>query len=159
MESENAVNHPECNNDLWQYMLAIYQRRGVKAELLALQAQGFNVLILLSLCWLSSTKRDLNSNQLNALISQVDDSLMSEFRSWRNRIKHAPVFHQMYKKALDLELGLEQLAVSQLYGYLITESLDESEHDNLQSLLNRYSELINLPASDKFANLLAAIHY
>ena len=147
----------QLDNPLWQYMLRIYQKEGVEAALLALQEQGFNVLILLSLCWVSANNKTLNQSQIGGLTNRVDHSLISEFRQWRKTLKEDSVFSKIYKKALNFELMLEQTAVAELYEYLSRLTLEQENPEDLKLLLDHYSQLINLPASDKFGELLSAV--
>jgi uncharacterized protein (TIGR02444 family) len=147
----------QLDNPLWQYMLRIYQKEGVEAALLALQEQGFNVLILLSLCWVSANNKTLNQSQIGGLTDRVDHSLISEFRQWRKTLKEDSVFSKIYKKALNFELMLEQTAVAELYEYLSRLTLEQENPEDLKLLLDHYSQLINLPANDKFGELLSAV--
>lgn len=147
----------QLDNPLWQYMLRIYQKKGVEAALLALQEQGFNSLILLSLCWVNANNKTLNQLQIGRLTNHVDYSLIDSFRQWRKTLKEDSVFCTTYKKALNFELILEQTAVAELYEYLSKLTLVQGNHEDLKLLLDQYSQLINLPANDKFGELLTAV--
>lgn len=110
------------SNPLWHYAIALYQRPGVEALCLALQAQGLSVNRLLLCCWLAVDRRCYQApDPLTASPSEADQwrqAVLEPLRRLRYQVRdqwQARGAGECYRQLRQAELAAEQLELAQLW--------------------------------------------
>ncbi len=131
----------------------------MKAGLLNLQDEGFEVNILLTLLWVGKGQQVISPAQLDALLERSRLSIMTKFREVRRLIKEDDIFSACYQGMLGLELKLEQKEIAHYYLQLTQFTLILSGDNAVQENLEIYSELLNKKPSDGFQQLLECLPF
>lgn len=102
-------------NPLWDYALDIYMAEGMKTVFLALQDQGYEINLLLTLLWLAEEKCTVDDRLLNTLHAVNLQETIRTFRHLRETVKHHRSLNDTYQDFLTLELKLEQRELALYY--------------------------------------------
>jgi uncharacterized protein (TIGR02444 family) len=108
-------------SDLWRFAEAVYQRPGVEAACLHLQAQGVDVCLLLCALWLDARKVSWSETRDQALRdvaqpwqAQVATPLRQLRRSWRTAAQDDTALEQLRVQIKRLELEAERELLQRL---------------------------------------------
>lgn len=109
--------------DLWRFAEALYQRPGVEAACLQLQAQGADVCLLLCAAWLETRKIACDDERVAALHRlaqpwQLDVVIpLRHLRlSWREQAQSDDALAQLREQIKQLELTAEREQLERLAG-------------------------------------------
>ncbi|MDF3195420.1 TIGR02444 family protein [Pseudomonas sp. 1928-m] len=107
--------------DLWRFAEALYQRPGVEAACLLLQAQGADVCLLLCAAWLKTRKITCNDERVTTLKNlaqpwqqQVVVPLRQLRQSWREQAQSDNALRQLREQIKQLELKAEREQLERL---------------------------------------------
>ena len=107
--------------DLWRFAEEFYQRPGVEAACLQMQAQGMDVCLLLCALWLDSRGVPCNAERLQTLRNlaqpwqaQVVAPLRQLRQSWRAAAQDDKALKQLREQVKRLELEAERELVQRL---------------------------------------------
>ncbi len=122
MASLTARGDPvKLNNDLWDFALHLYGQPGVEPACLALQ-QGWSLSVnrLLFCCWLATTGRALQPEQLcTSQAAQWQHSTTEPLRALRYQVRQqrleTPELETCYQALRRAELAAEQVELGWLY--------------------------------------------
>ena len=104
--------------EFWRYAVRLYGQNGVEEACLALQARGFNVNLLMLICWLADQGRSpLGRQDLRQVIAAIEPwnlGVTDRLREARRCVKQQGGRHDLYRRLLDLELDAERIEQTQL---------------------------------------------
>lgn len=151
------------STDLWRFAEALYQRPGIEAACLQLQAQGADVCLLLCAAWLERHQVTCNQARIDALHGlarpwqqQVIEPLRQVRQAWREQAQRdKPLAHlreQVKRLELEAERELLERLAAQIQNWLNDTAIapaewlerladDAADHDALHKLRTAAAQL------------------